>query len=82
MHSWRTLPPLAPNPIRNEHGSVLTGHWEFDLAIALVFFAVIAYSFLLPADAPKGLGRIVIQMVAALFFLGAVVMAVVGFRSL
>jgi hypothetical protein len=64
------------------HGGFLTGHWEFDLALVLIFFAVISYSFLLPADAPKGTGRRVIQAVAAVFFAGALVLAVVGFRSL
>jgi hypothetical protein len=74
--------PLLVGSIVNAHGGVLTGHWEFDLAIAMVFFAVVAYSFLLPADAPTGAGRVVIQGIAVLFFLGALVMAVVGFRSL
>ena len=68
--------------IVNAHGGVLTGHWEFDLAIAMVFFAVISYSFLLPADAPTGGGRVVIQGIAVLFFVGALVMAIVGFRNL
>lgn len=74
--------PSFPGIRVNAHGGILTGHWEFDLAIAMVFFAIISYSFLLPADAPKGVGRIAIQAVASLFFVGALVLAVVGFRSL
>lgn len=68
--------------IANAHGGILTGHWEFDLAIAMVFFAIISYSFLLPVDAPTGGGRVAIQAVAVAFFVGALVMAVVGFRNL
>lgn len=82
MKNWSDLPPLPRGSILLDHGGVLTGHWEFDLAIALVFFAVIAYSFLLPADSPKGVGRIIIQIVALAFFLGALALLVVGFRNL
>lgn len=82
MNHWSNLPPLPVLPPIHAHGGILTGHWEFDLAIALVFFAIISYSFLLPADAPRGIGRIAIQTVAGLFFVGALVLAIVGFRSL
>lgn len=79
---WNPLPPLSREVFIHAHGGVLTGHWEFDLAIALVFFAVVVYSFLLPADAPKGGGRLLIQAFALAFFIGALVMAIMGFRSL
>ena len=77
---------LAAEPFRHDivivaHGGALTGHWEFDLAISLVFFAIISYSFLLPVDAPRGLGRLVIYGMAILCFIGALVLAVTGFRS-
>ncbi len=75
-------PPFARVPVITAHSGVLTGHWEFDLALAMIFFAVVAYSFLLPADAPQGGGRIVIQSIAVVFLIGAVVMAIVGFRNL
>jgi hypothetical protein len=74
------LPKLFP--VRAAHGGVLTGHWEFDLALFMVLMAVVAYSFLLPSDAPRGIGRVIIQMIAALFFVGALALAVVGFRNL
>lgn len=64
------------------HGGILTGHWEFDLALLMVLLAVVAYSFLLPADAPRGIGRVLILVVAALFFAGALALAVIGFRNL
>lgn len=79
---WNRLPPMPRISIGNAHSGVLTGHWEFDLALAMIFFALISYSFLLPADAPKGRGRMAIQVVAVLFFVGAIVMAIAGFRSL
>lgn len=79
---WNSAPPLFVREVDNAHGGVLTGHWEFDLALAMVFFAVISYSFLLPVDAPKGGGRVAIQSVAILFFVGALIMAIVGFRNL
>lgn len=82
MNPWSQLPPLQRISRATAHGGVLTGHWEFDLALALVFFAVISYSFLLPADAPRGAGRLAIQSVAIVFFAGAVVLAIVGFRNL
>lgn len=82
MNPWITVPPLPRISFETAHGGVLTGHWEFDLALAMVFFAVLSYSFLLPADSPKGVGRLVIQSVAILFFAGAVILAIVGFRNL
>lgn len=63
------------------HGGALTGHWEFDLAIVSVFFAILSYSFLLPGDAPQGIGRAVIYGAVSLCFIGALVLAVMGFRS-
>ena len=82
MNHWSDVPTLPHVLLIRAHGGILTGHWEFDLAIAMVFFAIISYSFLLPADAPKGVGRLAIQGVAGLFFVGALVLAVVGFRNL
>ena len=82
MIKWTVFPSMPHVLVVPAHGGILTGHWEFDLAIALVFFAVISYSFLLPADAPQGGARIMIQSVAVLFFVGALVLAVVGFRNL
>lgn len=82
MIRLHTLPPGMPSLVPRAHGGVLTGHWEFDLAILFVFLAVVAYSFLLPADAPRGVGRFVIITIAALFFFGALAMAVLGFRNL
>lgn len=76
-----TNPPLLPASILVAHGGALTGHWEFDLAIVLVFFAIISYSFLMPADAPQGIGRAVIYGAVGLCFIGALVLAVMGFRS-
>ena len=76
---------IAPPPygrIVQAHGGILTGHWEFDLALLLTLLAVVAYSFLLPADAPRGMGRLLIQTVAFSFFAGALILAVLGFRSL
>jgi hypothetical protein len=73
---------LSPDSIRNAHGGVLTGHWEFDLAIALVFLAVVCYSFLLPQDAPRGGGRVAIYAGVVMCLVGAGVLAVLGFRSL
>lgn len=64
------------------HSGVLTGHWEFDLALLFVFLAIINYSFLLPQDAPRGIGRIAIYIVSFAFLVGALVLAVVGFRGL
>lgn len=76
-----TNPPLSPASLIVAHGGALTGHWEFDLAITCVFFAIISYSFLLPADAPRGIGRVVIYGAVGLCFIGALVLAVMGFRS-
>lgn len=73
--------PLSAARFVIAHGGALTGHWEFDLAIALVFFAIVSYSFLLPADAPRGGGRLVIYGMAILCFIGALLLAVMGFRS-
>jgi hypothetical protein len=82
MKFWNRLPPpdawLAPPA----HGGILTGHWEFDLALFLVLMAIVAYSFLLPADAPRGVGRVLIQIIAGSFFVGALALAVIGFRNL
>jgi hypothetical protein len=77
-----TNPPLSPASLIVAHGGALTGHWEFDLAITCVFFAIISYSFLLPADAPRGIGRIAIYGIAIVFFIGALILAVMGLRSL
>lgn len=82
MNVWSATPPLPRVFFIHAHGGILTGHWEFDLAIAMIFFAIISYSFLLPSDAPRGAGRIIIRSVAVLFFIGALILAVVGFRSL
>lgn len=68
--------------IEANHYGVLTGHWEFDLAILMIFFSIIAYSFLLPANAPRGTGRVLIQTASFSFFIGALILAVLGFRSL
>ncbi|MCC7164844.1 MAG: hypothetical protein IT331_20275 [Anaerolineae bacterium] len=73
---------LSPDTIRTAHGGILTGHWEFDLAIALLFFAVICYSFLLPQDAPRGAGRMIIYGGVIACLIGAGILAVLGFRSL
>jgi hypothetical protein len=82
MIQWNgTLPTRAVAPA-SLHGGILTGHWEFDLALLLILLAIVAYSFLLPEDAPRGRGRYAIQGVAGLFFLGALVLAIIGFRSL
>lgn len=81
----RTFENFSPSKFLNaraEHGGVLTGHWEFDLALFMTLLAVVAYSFLLPADAPRGIGRAVIWTMAALFFAGALALAVFGFRNL
>lgn len=67
---------------RFDHGGVLTGHWEFDLAIGCLFLALVSYSFLLPADAPRGLGRAIILTLTILFCTAAIILAVLGFRSL
>lgn len=75
------LPPSPRAEIIVAHGGALTGHWEFDLAIVSVFFAILSYSFLLPGDAPRGIGRVLIYGVSALFFIGALTLAVFGFRS-
>lgn len=82
MSYWNSVPPILVTPKISAHAGILTGHWEFDLALLLVLLAVVAYSFLLPADAPKGMGRRAIQGTAALFFIAALALAVVGFRSL
>lgn len=82
MIQWTIFPPMPHVAVVPAHGGILTGHWEFDLAIALVFFAVISYSFLLPADAPQGSARVAIQSVAILFFVSALVLAVVGLRNI
>ncbi len=82
MWTFENIPNVRFWPPRVAHGGVLTGHWEFDLALFLVLMAVVAYSFLLPADAPRGIGRSVIIAVAALFFVGALALAVIGFRNL
>lgn len=82
MIEYNAAPPLISHIAAAAHGGVLTGHWEFDLALLCVFLAVVAYSFLLPADAPRGVLRNVIQLVALLFFVSALVLAVVGFRNL
>ncbi|HZQ06626.1 MAG TPA: hypothetical protein VFD70_08605 [Anaerolineae bacterium] len=79
---WNAIPPLRDGRIVEAHGGILTGHWEFDLALLLTLLAVVAYSFLLPADAPRGVGRLLIQSVSFLFFAGALILAVLGFRSL
>lgn len=60
---------------------IFTGHWEFDPAIAPVFFAIISDSFLLPVDAPRGSGRLVIYGMAIVRFIGALLLAVMGVRS-
>jgi hypothetical protein len=65
-----------------EHGGILTGHWEFDLAIACLFLAIVTYSFLLPADAPRGVGRVAILGMTGIFCAAALTLAVIGFRSL
>ncbi|MBI4670868.1 MAG: hypothetical protein HY741_04260 [Chloroflexi bacterium] len=75
-------PPLGSFAPPTAHGGLLTGHWEFDLALLSLLLAVFAYSFLVPEDAPRGAGRVVIQGVALFFFVGALVLAVVGFRNL
>lgn len=76
------FPPPGLHLALTAHGGILTGHWEFDLALFLVLMAVVAYSFLLPADAPRGIGRIIILVAAALFFASALALAVLGFRNL
>ncbi|GEM_PF-3060484 len=82
MLTFENIPVSTFWTARVAHGGVLTGHWEFDLALFLVLMAVVAYSFLLPADAPRGIGRIVILTVAALFFIGALALAALGLRNL
>lgn len=72
---------LLPSPTL-AHGGFLTGHWEFDFAILLTFFAFMSYSFLLPADAPRGIRRWVVLGCTGAFALGAITLAVIGFRSL
>ena len=79
---WSSIAPQHVGRIELNHYGILTGHWEFDLAILMVFFAVIAYSFLLPVNAPRGAGRVMIQTASLSFFIGALVLAVLGFRSL
>jgi hypothetical protein len=79
---WKDTLPLPRVRIMTAHGGILTGHWEFDLALFMVMLAVVAYSFLLPADGPRGSGRFVIQGIAIVFFVAALVLAVIGFRSL
>ena len=76
------FPPMRFGLMPPAHGGVLTGHWEFDLALFMVLMAVVAYSFLMPADAPRGAGRVVIQIIAVLFFIAALALAVIGFRNL
>lgn len=73
--------PLLPGVIVVAHGGALTGHWEFDLAILSVFLGIIAYSFLLPHDAPQGVGRMLIYTLTIGFLFGALILAVLGFRS-
>lgn len=75
------IEPLAHGQILVAHGCALTGHWEFDLAILSVFLGIVVYSFLLPQDAPRGLGRILIYTLAIGFVFGALVLAVFGLRS-
>ncbi len=82
MNRWNGMPPLPHVPIDVAHNGILTGHWEFDLAIMFVLLSVVAYSFLLPADAPRGVGRALISSVAVVFFAAALILAVVGFRNL
>lgn len=82
MRTADFFPPTRFGFAPTAHGGVLTGHWEFDLALFFVLMAVVAYSFLLPVDAPRGIGRRLIQMMAALFFVGALALAVIGFRNL
>ena len=82
MLTFENIPLSKYLAARVAHGGVLTGHWEFDLALFLVLMAVVAYSFLLPADAPRGIGRTIITAAAALFFVGALALAVIGFRNL
>lgn len=82
MIEFNVAPPFVSLLAAVAHGGVLTGHWEFDLALLCVFLAVVAYSFLLPADAPQGIMRNVIQLVALFFFVSALVLAAVGFRNL
>ncbi len=79
---FSSKPSLQHWHIRFAHGGILTGHWEFDTAILLILFSVVAYSFLLPVDAPRGTRRTLIQSASAACFVGALVMAVLGFRSL
>jgi len=67
MLTFENIPVSTFWAARVAHGGVLTGHWEFDLALFLVLMAVVAYSFLLPAD--------------ALFF-GALALAALGLRNL
>lgn len=65
-----------------EHGGILTGHWEFDTALLLGFFALMSYSFLIPADAPRGVGRRVIQATTITLASIALLLVIAGFRSL
>lgn len=65
-----------------EHGGILTGHWEFDTAILLGFFALISFSFLLPVDAPRGVGRRIIQATTITLASIALILVIAGFRSL
>lgn len=82
MNRWMPAPGWLPHAPHMAHGGLITGHWEFDLAILLVFFAFLSYSFLLPSDAPEGKGRWAILGVTGAFAFGAVLLAVLGFRSL
>ncbi|MCC7165666.1 MAG: hypothetical protein IT331_24425 [Anaerolineae bacterium] len=75
------IEPLSRGQLIVAHGGVLTGHWEFDLAILSVFLGIVVYSFLLPQDAPRGLGRILIYTLTIGFLVGALVLAVFGLRS-
>lgn len=83
MITWMPGPGRQlPDATFLAHGGLLTGHWEFDLAILATFLAVVSYSFLLPADAPQGKGRWVILGITGAFALGAVTLAAIGLRSL
>lgn len=73
--------PLVNSSPVVAHAGVLTGHWEFDLAILSIFLGVVAYSFLLPQDAPRGVARLGVYTIMLMFLTGAFVLAVMGFRS-
>jgi hypothetical protein len=64
------------------HGGVLTGHFEFDMAIVLTFLGMMTYSLLLPENSPKGLARRMIQSLAVLLGVTGIFFAVIGLRNL